>query len=512
MVVVGSKKTLTAHASAAGVALITHDYIDGVQAVELVCLHGKKTSEVVWPEDFFKALDKARLEEVDEQLEDKSNYQELMELSKFASFGTSSNFSELAAERISYNIRASEVPFVPERVNVSFSKDGKPTSTVILPGELKGFNEEVSTTVNAGDTLEPLTAQEALDFVIKVFSYHEVTYEDIKHQPAIDLWLKVEFSRAIGTVEDIMTSMRERKEDTATLLAYLEVSNEEWRRAKATLANDNIGGNWCYTSENNIGDRDGTIEDQSRQNDRNYTKQDQCHLPGERIDGRLPLSEELELAAEKNMSIVWSMYYKEGEVKNPKALDNLMHVQGLSRDDAMVQMRAMGELAKEGENKGWSERSVYFMRCASTRNEVFADKLWHILTWPLNIVESCMDSLRANYKRSVFENREGPKREKINGRWSSAPLKGAAAIKHLKSTGLGTLKGKRVNKNVTVFVGASWHKLLLNKKHMDALEEAFQWRQGKIKLNIGGEIVEEEFEQTIASLPQKYVLGAYSNG
>ena len=255
-------------------------------------------------------------------------------------------------------------------------------------------------------------------------------------------------------------------------------------RARVTVRRNSLGDAWSYQNKYNIGQRNGTTEDRSRQNDLNYTTQEQYHTIGERVDGKYVLSEELSLAERKNTNLYNSMYYAGGEEKTD------------------------GSIATPGENKGWSERSVYFMRCAAERNLVFADKLWRVLTWPLDIVEDCLSDLKDDYKASVRANSAGPKRKKINGIWQAAPMVGDEAIAYMRKA-LGTLKGKKVSKDVTVLLGPTWHKLMLNKKHMDALDEAVLWRRGFAKVNIGGDVVEEEFEQTFEGLPREYVLNTY---
>jgi hypothetical protein len=265
-------------------------------------------------------------------------------------------------------------------------------------------------------------------------------------------------------------------------------------RAKTTVKRDSLGDAWSYQNTHDIGQRNGTTEDKSRQNDRNYTTHEQYHTLGECVDGKHVFSEELALAGRKNTNLYNSMYYSGGEVKNQSKVDN--------NEEKPV-------YATVGENKGWSERSIYFMRCAAERNLAFAEKLWHVLTWPLDIVETCMVDLEREYKASVRANSAGPNRARIDGRWQAAPLVGQEAIDHIKRVGVGTLKGRHVNKNVNVLIGATWHKLLLNKKHMDALEDAILWRKGIAKLDIGGELVEEQFEQTYEGLPREYVLNTY---
>jgi hypothetical protein len=515
---VARKKILTAHASAAGVALITHNYQDGAQAVELACIYGKsKTVSFIWPKEFFKTMDDARLDQIDEEYkEERSSYQELLDLSRFRAFGDTSNFSELAAERVAYDVRNEDVPFMPETVSFNCGKNPKSGKTdnrsVVLPGELRGFSEVFNKAATTNDVTEPFSAEEGYDFIVKVFPHHKenTTFkDDVKHVPTIDLWLRPELVNAVELVEHLLVMMADSGENPGALLVHLQIEEDEWRRAKATVKRDTLAASWCYMNTYNIGAREGTVEDKSRQNDTNFTKQEQYHTLGERVDGRFVLSEELSLATKKNPAIYRSMFYTGGEIKDTKLFDELIQLEGMDEAAAFLELQKRGEIAKPGENKGWSERSVYYMRCRAGRDEVFAEKLWRILTWPIDIVENCMVALREEYRQSVISNRPGPGRQKLNGRWTEAPLVGKAAIDHIRRVGVGTLKGRQINKDVRLHTGDTWHKLFLNKEHLNALEDAILWRQGTVKLNVGGENIEEKFEQTVASLPREYVLRTY---
>jgi len=508
VVAVERKSCLTAHAGEAGVSVISHDYSNGGQRAELVTISkpGQETT-MIKTKRFFELLDAAVVDYGDDEEEEdydaiqRDYYKEMLALNKFRAFGESSNFNELAQEQINYGVRGSEIPFINEVVDLG--KLGK----IEMPGELLGFSEVTNYGASTRD-LEPFTVDEALDFVIKVFSYHEVKAEQFQTSTAVELWLKPRFIDAVEKVIDLQTQLAEMKSHTPEqLLEYLKISEDEFDRAKTTVKRDSLGEAWAHQSFNNIGQRNGTIEDRSRQNDRNYTTQEQYHTLGERVDGKYVLSEELELARRKNDNLYNSMYYTGGEVKDKKQLENLLD-SGVEYADAIQILMRKGEIAKPGENKGWPERSVYFMRCAAERNLEFSEKLWHALTWPLDIVEGCLKDLKNEYRDSVRANSPGPHRAQINGRWQAAPMVGEEAISYLKKR-LGSLKGKQANKDLSVMIGPTWHKLILNKKHMEALEEAVQWRRGFIKVNIGGDVVEEEFEQTYEGLPRQYVLDTY---
>jgi hypothetical protein len=486
------KKTMTAHASSAGVAVITHDYLDGAQAVELVAMHNEAVEGLlIWPQDFFRALSEGRLDEVDEPVE-LTHYEEARQLNKYRAFGESSNFNELAAERIGYGVNSDDIPFVDEIINFA-DADPKDIRRACFPGELRGF-QELDSGGAGEDLLEPLTIEEALIFISKMCPDTDVSMDELTNTPSIEMWLKPELERVTNMLIDAFERSRLPKEEMLTILYVLGLTEETWKRIKLSVKRNDVGQPWSCANIHSIGNREGTVEDQSRQNDKMYSKLEQYHNLGERVDGRLLFCEEIELSSQKNDAIYNSMYYQGGEVTNM---------------DDVLKHDAEPILAKPGDNKGWSERSVYYMRCAMSRDEVFADKLWHILTWPLDLVEPCMEKLREEYKASVRANSAGPNSEKINGRWRPAPLRGKAAIDHILRTGKGTLAGKVVSKDVNLLVGSTWHKLFLSRKHMDALESALMWRQGIIRLDVAGQKIEERFNQTVQSLPRDYVLSTY---
>jgi len=310
-----------------------------------------------------------------------------------------------------------------------------------------------------------------------------VTVEEAK--ASVGSWLKPELDRALEVLDASLVAAREYPNGPAELLECLGIEDLEMTRARLTSERGNLGEAWCCNNIWNIGIREGTVDDQSRQNDKNYSTHEQYHTFGERVDGRLLLSEELMLAEEKDSYVYSSMYYSGGEEKEDKSI------------------------ATEGENKGWGERNIYYMRCADTRNELFADKLWHVLTWPMELVESGMNTLRAKYRQSIRENSAGPTSKKVNGRWKPASVSGVDAVKYLRNAGAESLKGHKVSDKLTVTTGSTWHKIMLNKKHMEALEDAIRWRKGIIQLNVGGELTEERFDQTFQGLPKQYVLDTY---
>jgi len=492
-----SSMLTTAHASDTGVEVIMYVYKDpqlNMQCKSIVI------DNIPWVAPII--ANTVQIQET-QPLPDEDEYvSDYLRMLGYNHHGDTTNFNELAAERIAYDVRDVDVPFTPESVELG-------EGSIILPGELRGFSEVYNSSGQTRESLEPISSSEAIAFICKVFSTHDVESIKAHDELSLQLWIKPTIVAAVELLTSALELMDNRGEVPASLLKHLEISEEEWARVRTSVKRDNVGDPWCYVNTYNVSEKDGTVEDQSRQNDRRYTTHEQYHTLRERIDGKFVISEELGVAARKNIAIYNSMYYKGGEIKNQKMFDSLRD-SGHSHAAAKKVLMGLGLIATKGENKGWSERNVYYMRCAASRDEECAEKLWHVITWPLDIVEDAMVRLRARYKQSVMENRPGPGRAKINGAWTTKPYVGSEAVTYIKGKGVGGLKGKVMNKNFTLTIGDTWHKLFLSKKHMDILEDALLWRQGVKRTVVDGKVVDVPFNQTVESLPRDYVIATYS--
>lgn len=238
-----------------------------------------------------------------------------------------------------------------------------------------------------------------------------------------------------------------------------------------------------------IGEREGTVIGRESQNDIDFTKFDQHHRPGERIDGKLMINEELEAASREK----WfdQMYISEVWDSEQKKM-------------VPVQAPDGGPV-----NRSWSDRGLYLWRQSHSRGERFADKLWKVLTWPMVALKPAMSRLRTEYRKDIRCNAPGPGRVQVRGKWHNIPLQGLEGIEWLRSRGRGTMAGKSVSPEIRVYKGESWHKNQLNKQHLDILETAYLFRQGTIQLQADGDTIEEGVS-TYEGLPIDYIINTYS--
>ena len=469
------KFTHTAHASADGVAMLLHQDNDQGHRTEIISInrYGKDPA-FAWSEQLNHQSVFAELE-AKPMVEEESFYEEARKLSNLQAFGHYATFSELAEENINYTVLDSDIGFVEETIDLGNGRK------VTLPGELRGIRELKSK--NGGDLLEPVTVDEALAFIQNVFcSYLDVTPEQA--EKSLDFWLIPTLKHAVQFFEEqqeLFATMKQVR--MQNVYELYKISEEDFRRMKISAQNENVGAPWSWQANHCIGERESVVLEQARQNDVNYTKQDQYQLPEDLVDGKPLFEREYELS--KNMNLFDSLYYRGGELKPD------------------------GSRAKPGENRGSSEYARYLRRCSQRRDELFADKLWKILTWPLPLAEAGMKQLRKAYRNSVKECSPGPQREMVDGRWQTVPLVGDAAVNWIRRRGKGTLAGKRVSKNIQLHTGESWNNLILTKKHMDSLEEALLWRKGIVRTTVDGQTIEETFNQNFEGLPYDYVVRTY---
>ena len=350
--------------------------------------------------------------------------------------------------------------------------------------ELRGYREVENPAGVKGELLEPITYEEALKF-LKFFTDDDIELSDEELRRNASTWLQPSLEQLVETLTELIDAGMFNWDTAAESLGRddFDFSEDDWRRLKISVERDNIGGDWCYQSPHGIGIREGVTTEQARQNDELYSKLDQHHAPGERVDGKLIFSEELKLA--ESVNLFDSLFDRRSEAPD--------------KDKHGKPCPAV---------RTWSDQNLYMRRCSQERNERFAETLWRILTWPIEVIDETMPALRDKYKQSVRANAPGPRRERIGGTWRAAPLTGEAAFAHLRKRP-GTLKGKVMSKQVRVHTGHTWHKLRYNKDHMKALEDAYLWRQGIIKVRIGDDVVEEKFENTMESLPLSYIRKTY---
>jgi hypothetical protein len=266
-------------------------------------------------------------------------------------------------------------------------------------------------------------------------------------------------------------------------------------RARACGNRRNLGSIWSCQGMWFIGERGGTTIGLEAQNDLNFTKFEQLHAPGERIDGKLIFAEELEQARQED----W--------------FDRLFTSTLRVWDETEQKWKLVPVKAPDGGpiNRGWADRSLYLWRQSHSRGELFAEKLWRILTWPVEWAEAGMVKLRQAYRDNIRSHAPGPGRTCNDGCWENVPLEGTQAIKWLRKRGKGTLAGKMASSKVRVWKGEEWHKNMLNREHMDILEAALRFRQGSIRLLVGADGIEKKEVPTYEGLPKDYVRAKYGD-
>lgn len=428
-------------------------------------------------------------------------------------YGTPVSSKELLSGGIKFMMRDKESPFKIECVKGDYTEYERRRLELDLPseeehfklichGELKGLRVIETEDKEGSDVLEPLTIEEAVDFLCRAFCPpHDeetktwfpkaVAVLEKRSQQLMMVYntrlarLQVMLQEAVACVEDKLADASRHnaklkrlgiKEGKIDIFDQLKLDKQLWFRARASATRWNINESWSYASRYFFGERHGITHGREELNDQLFLKQDQEHLPGERIDGEYLLHEAEELA--RNTDIFQILY-------TFVAWDRKMEV--FKRIEA----------ADHGPcNSGWAERSVYLLRCERRRDEYFAKKLWRFLTWPLAVIAPALKKLEAEYLDDIRQAAPGPGKahqnqlterqlkdikklgwHKEGSSWHNVPLYGKEAVAWLRQRGqLGRLAGKPVHPNFRVVLGEHWHKTRLRKEQFEALKQVAEER------------------------------------
>ena len=399
------------------------------------------------------------------------------------------NHRELTKANISYDIVSEDNSFTREHLEWWDSENGLVVVEVV--GELRGIKEfEVPNPV----LHEPLTEPEAIEFIASVFSPEwcsrnqeplddeefaalaKLTTQtlDMLSKMDDDLVTRTQMVTRRAKLNRLLQMAWEAQEDNPSKALYARFEGE-WNRIRACVKRESIGGDWSFSGRYFIGEREGVIYDQTMQNDIKFTKQEQFHQLGERIDGKFVHSEEL-WRARYGFDPVFSQMFG-GYVRN--------------KEDKWVEVQR----APDGGvgNRGNTGQRLYLRRRAQARAELCLERVWHILTWPKEWLELVMEGIRDAYRNSIRENAPGPGRRRIESQWLNVPLEGDRAIAWIRERGVGTLAGRKVHPEIKAEKGESWHKTILNRDHLAALEEAYKWRMEKGYDGLPQEYVKEEY-------------------
>jgi len=473
-----ASRSTTVHASKAGIAGVSFLYEElgwreGRQTAELVAFGTQGPQTMFTRSEFYKTL----LMDIDnpESAEwEESIHQEAQRIGNMQAFGVDTNFRELAEANISYDVRGNERPFRDEKLSW-WAADGSLVN-VTLPGELRG--EHVLEGPDPDSLLEPLAVEEAESFIDIIVGRREVWEETLSIQGVVGAQqcLQVMLTSSVEHAEETIQAVSEhndvqirRGKETLSPWKVLGIDADFFSRARASAKRCNVGGMWSMCGAWFIGEREGTTVGLEAQNDLLYTKFEQHHQPGERIDGKLLFSEEMLQAAQE------------------RCFDQLFDVKKKAADGGPA-------------NRGWAAHNLYLWRQSHTRGELFAEKLWKVLTWPLEWVEEGMNLTRREYREDTRRNAPGPGRAYADWKWQNTPLVGTEAIEWMRLRGRGTMAGKPVSPKVRVFKGEEWHKNILNKEHLAALEEAYALRLRLAASEYG------EDEEGYEGLPPEHVV------
>lgn len=398
---------------------------------------------------------------------------------------------ELAEADVAYDIVSEDKPFILETLEWWDNTLG--SMTIEVDADLRGFH---STFIPEATLWEPLLEEEALEFIVAVLaqrscpgehpsnSHRQQAIESIRYWgESLSLQGVVHRGERIYSMLGACWMMVPDEKLFAVKERY---SEEDWSRIRASVRRNNIGAAWshdtvdCILGKDGrvkftktlyfIGERLGVTVGREQQNDLDYTKFEQYHQPGERIDGHLLFGEALQQAAQED----WFTRMYDSEKVAPD---------------------------KGPANRQSSEYGLYLWRQSHSRGEMFAEKAWRFLTWPLPLVEEGMTRLKRLYNESCRDNAPGPGRHWRDGRWHNVPLEGEAALTWLRAAP-GTLAGRSILLNeVRVWKGEEWHKNCLNKTQFGALCDIFEHRMGRTIA--AGQL------PTYDGLPVSYIIQRY---
>ena len=423
---------------------------------------------------------------------------------------------ELIEAGIGFDMRESESPFIQEWVS-----DEAGDFVLALDGELKSVRVRERNDTEM-ELLEPLTEGEAFTFIAKLL-VQEVMYDSkiawwtvacaaIEHRNG---QLLERFNTRRARLQQMLQEATENFEEFlrwagdhngqqrrtgdnefVSAFALYDIDALEWRRARASVRRYNINGQWSQEGQWFIGEREGITHGREELNDAIYSRGDQEHRPGERIDGVGLLHEEEEWCLTDEAT---AQYRKQGTVTPSKLFNSLYTNYKRVWDKEMKEWVMEFVQAADGGpiNRGWTDRSIYLLRQELKRDEYFAEKLWRILTWPLEALELGFPAIEKAYIESIKACAPGPGRKsnerispqemadivklgwfKPGQRWHNVPIYGQRAIAWLKEqSNLGNLSGCYVHKSIRVITGESWHKTLLRREQLNALRESLQWRR-----------------------------------
>lgn len=388
--------------------------------------------------------------------------------------GRTTNFSELGQSGVGYsvnepkghdedrdNIHPSE--FIMDDIftvdTLSWRNKEGTKVTVLMNGEVKGLKQGPA--VGPNQNIEPLTPMETAELLDAINKTDLSTYSEEVLKASVYSLLVPELAKLLDKLEDYEEAMfnhnwnlgRWITNSDGTVSEPTVKKVDKWvglrgvfnknnlmsigeetkyleymmARLKLTVKDSSIGGQWAHQDRYSMGARIGITDITKELSVQNRTKQQQY------TDDDVILLEKAAL---------------EGESMFSKLFD------------------------KDGVNLGWGDKSRYYWRCSSDREQRFIKLQMYIVRAPLDILKKHFtgpDSIiHKKYTKSIKDCAPGPDSVYDNGRYIPSPLTGQEAVDTLVAKGFDR---KFLTASTKYHKGEEWHKIWLKKEHINILDK-----------------------------------------
>jgi hypothetical protein len=416
---------------------------------------------------------------------------EVLENANYA--GRSTNFAELKEAELAYSIEdASPTPFEDESLFLNSSNQG--AMQLVWPGELRGWREQhKSSTVEDSD---PLTNGEAAWLIEKILGedFSDVSSKSLAISNAS--YLVPALAEVAEKIQDHLEQVdhhnwclgRPVRFDDGSFVApkaklvprYIGFypllpnakNNEERdrklseliRRVLHTVKGNSLGGPWAHDGIWSTSEREGVTDIMEELAIKGLSPQAQY------VDDDLPDLEREE----------YRLMESHQDPRRPRsALFNQLY-------------------DKDGKNRGWSDRSLFFFRKKEERIKNFHALMHAIMTLPEQLVTKHFlgrdSDFQRTYRESIRECSPGPVRKFSNGQWLNLPLSGMEARLYLVRQGFNAFE---LHPDVRFHRGERWHSVFLDRSMKEELDRAIEIRLKSYS---------NRLDSRIANMPEEFPI------
>lgn len=455
-----------------------------------------------------------------EEEDEKNEVEELLANNNY--LGRTTNFNELAQSGVGYSVgEPSGSSSYEEEENEEdkllddifeietlswLDKEGNKV-TELMQGEVRGLHQGPAASPN--QNIEPLIVREAAELLDAINKTKHGEETDMALKASVHSLLMPSLRRLLHKLEDYeeamynhnwnlgkyitnsdgtMSAPEVKRVDKWAGLRGLFNKNKQMTnfeeskyldymmsRLKLTVRDNSLGGQWAHQDRYSMGARIGItdiikeLSVQNRTKQQQYTDDDFILLEKEILD-REPL---------------------------PKYI---LEKQGNQLFD------------KDGQNRGWGDKSRYFWRCSSDREQRFIKLQMYIMRAPLEDLKKFFDGSNSlifkKYSKSIKRCAPGPDSMYKEGRYTSAPLIGQSAVDILVSKGF---KKEVLHRNVKFHRGEEWHKIWLKKEHVQYLQQMVAKRIKKETVTLASKFQQNRDSNKAVDLLQAIVNGYKNN-